>query len=220
MAVITTNNSTEYTFDDIFEDETKIAKVRGEKIDIYKELLNNNSMIHFHEAHGFRPVVVTKENADKVIDKKMQSMTKIASIMGVVNELDEELVDTILNTITGKKNTSKRSGSDKPDNFDPFDSHDNKKSSNNQSSDEISLKEKEKILRAFVENAVNVPAIAREQDTTIEEFEFWNELNVSKELFFDVYNSSWMFKDRIDAIYNLCSDERYLIENYISKVSL
>jgi hypothetical protein len=122
--------------------------------------------------------------------------------------------------ITGKKNPSKRSGSDKPDNFDPFGSPDNKKISKNQSSDEMSLKEKEKILRAFVENAVNVPAIAREQDTTIEEFKFWNELNVSKELFFDVYNSSWMFKDRIDAIYNLCSDERYLIENYISKVSL
>ena len=220
MVVVTTNNSTEYTFDDIFEDETKIAKGRGEKIDIYKELLNNNSMIHFHEAHGFRPVVVTQENADKVIDKKMQSMTKIASIMGVVNELDEELVDNILNTITGKKNPSKRSGSDRPDNFDPFGLPDTQAPSKNQSSDEISLKEKEKILRAFVENAVNVPAIAREQDTTIEEFEFWNELNVSKELFFDVYNSSWMFKDRIDAIYNLCSDERYLIENYISKVSL
>jgi hypothetical protein len=163
---------------------------------------------------------VTQENADKVIDKKMQSMTKIASIMGVVNELDEELVDNILNTITGKKNPSKRSGSDRPDNFDPFGLPDPQALSKNQSSDEISLKEKEKILRAFVENAVNVPAIAREQDTTIEEFEFWNELNVSKELFFDVYNSSWMFKDRIDAIYNLCSDERYLIENYISKVSL
>ena len=220
MVVITTNDSKEYLFDDIFEDETKIAKTRNDKIEIYKELLNNNSMIHFHEAHGFRAVVITQENADKVIDKKQKEMTKIASFMNVLIELDEEVVDSILNTVTGKKNTSKKSSSDKPDKFNPFGEADNKKSSSNQSNDEITLKEKERILRAFVENAVNVPAIAREQETTIEEFEFWDELNVSKELFFNVYNSSWMFKDRIDAIYNLCSDERYLIENYISKVSI
>jgi len=220
MVVITTNDSKEYLFDDIFEDETKIAKTRNDKIEIYKELLNNNSMIHFHEAHGFRAVVITQENADKVIDKKQKEMTKIASFMNVLIELDEEVVDNILNTVTGKKNTSKKSSSDKPDKFNPFGEADNKKSSSNQSNDEITLKEKERILRAFVENAVNVPAIAREQETTIEEFEFWDELNVSKELFFNVYNSSWMFKDRIDAIYNLCSDERYLIENYISKVSI
>jgi hypothetical protein len=72
----------------------------------------------------------------------------------------------------------------------------------------------------FVENAVNVPAIAREQETTIEEFKFWNELNISKELFFNVYNSSWVFKDRIDAIYNLCNDNDYLIENYINKLTV
>jgi hypothetical protein len=220
MIVVTTNDSKEYLFDDIFEDETKIAKSISDKKELYKELLNNNSMIHFHEAHGFRAVVVTQENADKVIDQKMKSMTKIASIMGVVHELDEELIDNILSTVSGKKNTSKKSGSDTPDKFDPFGNADNKKSSKKpDTDDEISNSEKEKILRAFAENAVQVPAIAREQETTIEEFEFWDELNVSKELFFNVYNSSWVFKDRIDAIYNLCGDERYLIENYINRLA-
>lgn len=219
MIVITTNDSKEYVFDDIFEDETKIAKSISDKKEIYKELLNNNSMIHFHEAHGFRPVVVTQDNADKVIDQKMKSMTKIASIMGVVNELDEELIDDILSTVTGKKNTSKKSSSDKPDNFDPFGDLGNKKSSKKTVGDDISTAEKEKILRAFTENAIQVPAIAQEQETTIEEFEFWQELNISKELFFNVYNSSWMFKDRIDAIYNLCNDKKYLVENYINRVS-
>jgi hypothetical protein len=146
-------------------------------------------------------------------------MTKIASIMGVVNELDEELIDNILSNVNGKKNTSKRSGSDKPDNFDPFGDLDNKKSSKKRLSEELSKSEKEKIIRAFTENSVNVPAIAREQKTTIDKFEYWNELGVSKELFFSVYNSSWSFKDRIDAIYNLCSDDRYLIENYITKLA-
>ena len=67
----------------------------------------------------------------------------------------------------------------------------------------------------FVENAIMIPAIAREQGTTIEGFEFWEELKVSKELFFSVYNSSWQFKDRIDTIYGLCEDEQYLVDNYI-----
>ena len=220
MIVVTTNDSMEHSFDDIFEDEVKIAKTREEKIEIYKELLNNNSMVHFTvNGTSVRTVKITEQNADKFIDKKMQSMTKIASIMGVVNEMDEELIDNILSTVTGKKITSKRSGSDKPDNFDPFGDAGNKKSSNRQHGDEMSISEREKILRAFAENAVNVPAIAREQETTIEEFEFWDELNISKELFFNVYNKSWVFKDRIDAIYNLCHDERYLVENYVNRVS-
>jgi hypothetical protein len=220
MVVVTTNDSKEYLFDDIFEDEIKIAKTRGEKIEIYKELLNNNSMIHFHEAHGFRPVVVTQERAEDVIDKKMKSMTKIASIMGVVNDLDEEIINNILSTVANNKNTSKNSGSIKPGKFYPFGKPNKKNLSNKQSNGEVSLKEKERILRVFVENAVNVPAIAREQETTIEEFKFWNELNISKELFFNVYNSSWVFKDRIDAIYNLCNDNDYLIENYINKLTV
>jgi hypothetical protein len=218
MIVVTTNDSKEYTFDDIFEDETKIAKSRGEKIEIYKELLNNNSMIHFHEAHGFRPVVVTQDNADKVIDKKMQAMTKIASFMNILNDIDEEIEQRILDTVTGTKSTSKKSGSAKADTFDPFIISEKDESKNkNLSNANISTEQKEKILRAFVENVVNVPAIAREQGTTIEEFKFWEEIQVSKELFFEVYNSSWLFKDRIDAIYNLCDDRQYLVENYINK---
>jgi hypothetical protein len=222
MIVVTTNDSMEHSFDDIFEDEIKIAKTREEKIEIYKELLRTNSMVHFTvDGASERTVKITEQNADKFIDKKMQSMTKIASIMGVVNDLDEELIDDILCTVTGKKSTSKKSSSDKPDGFDPFgDIGNKKKSSKKRPGEELSKSEKEKILRAFAENSVNVPAIAREQETTINEFEYWNELGVSKELFFSVYNSSWSFKDRIDAIYSLCSDQKYLIENYINKVTV
>jgi hypothetical protein len=220
MIVVTTNDSMEHSFDDIFEDETKIAKTREEKIEIYKELLKNNSMVHFTvNGTSIRPVKITEQNADKFIDKKMQSMTKIASIVNIINDLDNELIENILSTVSGKKNTSKKSSSDKTNSFDPFGNSETNKSSTKQSNDGISKSEKEKILRAFAENAVNIPAIAREQNTTIEEFEFWNELKVSKELFFDVYNSSWMFKDRIDTIYSLCSDKKYLVNNYVNKFS-
>jgi hypothetical protein len=219
MVVVTTNDSNEYSYADIFEDETKIAKTRPEKIEIYRQLLTNNSMIHFNETHGFAPVVVSHQNVEKVIDQKLKAMTKIASFMLAVNELDDELKDSIFETVTGKKATTKKSGATKGDTFDPFGSNDGDKTNNKKKfSGEITVKKQEAILRAFVESAVNVPAVAREQESTIEEFEFWNDINVNKELFFDVYNSSWMFKDRIDTIYNLCADETYLIDNYIDKL--
>lgn len=219
MLVVTTNDSREYSFADIFEDETKDAKDRPAKIKLYRQLLTNNSMIHFSDVDGFSPVEVTHEIVETVIDKKLKAMTKIASFMLAVNELDDELKDAIFETVTGKKSTTKKSGTTKADKFEPFgpaDSDDT--NSKKKSSGDLSVNKKEAILRAFVEGAVNVPAVAREQESTIEEFEYWDDIIVSKELFFDVYNSSWMFKDRIDAIYNLCADETYLIDNYIDKL--
>lgn len=216
IIVVTTNDSKEHTFDDIFEDETKDAKTREEKIELYKELLTNNSMIHFHELHGFAPVKITEQNAEMMLDKKAKAMTKIASLMNVLNELDEEIQNDILETISGKASSSKRSGSDKADSFDPFEQ--GKKKKKKTSSDTISVKEKEKIFRAFAENSVYVPALAKEQETTLEKFDFWDEVEIPKELFFNVYNSSWVFKDRIDSIYSLCEDKDYLVEKYIEKL--
>ena len=219
MIVITTNDSMEHTFDDIFEDETKIAKSRPEKIEIYKELLNNNSMIHFTvNGTSVRPVTVTQQNVDKFIDKKAKAMTRIASIVGIINDLDEEILDKILASMTAKKNTSKASKSTKGEKFNPFGEPSSNNGNKHKQQTGISLKKKEQILRAFVEGAVNVPALAKEQETTVDQFDYWDEIALPKELFYDVYNSSWMFKDRIDSIYNLCSDTDYLVKNYINKM--
>jgi hypothetical protein len=220
MIVVTTNDSMEHSFDDIFEDETKLATTREEKTQIYKELLNNNSMVHYTvNGTSVRPVRVTQENADKVLDQKAKAMTKIAGIMNVLNELDEEVLDDIFETVAGKKTTSKKSKGAKGEQFDPFGNGNKKKKSASSTSDMLSNAAKEKILRAFAENAVNVPAVAREQEVTLEEFECWNELSVDKDLFFTVYNKSWMFKDRIDTIYGLCDDEEYLVNNYINNLT-
>lgn len=217
MIVVTTNDSMEHSFDDIFEDETKLATTREEKSEIYKELLNNNSMVHYTvDGNSVRPVRVTQENADKVLDQKAKAMTKIAGIMNVLNDLDKEILTNILDTVEGKKTTSKKSKGAKGEQFDPFGSKDKKKKQSS-ISNTLTAKQKEKILRAFAENAVMVPAIACEQETIIEEFEFWDELGILKELFFEVYNTSWQFKDRIDTIYSLCKDEDYLINRYISR---
>lgn len=220
MLVVTTNDSMEHSFDDIFEDEAKIATSREDKIEIYKELLNNNSMVHYTvDGKSVRPVRVTQDNADKVIDQKQKAMTKIAGVMTVLNDLDEEVLDNIFDTVVGKKTTSKKSVAEKAESFDPFGTE-NKQKKKQSVSDTMSKAEKEKILRAFAENSVNIPAVAREQETTLEEFDFWDEIGVDKDLFFQVYNSSWMFKDRIDTIYGLCEDDDYLVENYISNLTI
>lgn len=224
MLVITTNNSMEHTFDDIFEDEAKLASNREETIEIYREFLNNNSMVHFTvDGNSVRPVQVTPANVDKVIDKKQRVMTKIASLMNVVNDMDEDVVDKILTSDHGYKkpsSTSEFSASLTGDAFDPFGGDDDKEPSQKKVVDpnKITLKKREQIMRAFVEMAVMVPAVAREQGVTLETFDYWEELNISKELFEEVYTKSWVFKDRIDAIYSLCEDEEHLINNYISKL--
>ena len=82
------------------------------------------------------------------------------------------------------------------------------------------MKKKEKILRAFIEGSISVPALARMTGTAIESFKEWDELGISKELFFDVYNTTPTFKDRIDTIYGLCEDNNYCIENYINKLAV
>lgn len=219
MIVVTTNDSSEIAFDDIFEEETKLAKTKEDKTQMLRILLDFNSMIHFHEARNFTPVRVTHENADKVIDKKQQSMTKIASIMSTMMDLDEEIQDSIYQSVVGKKPTSKKANGAKGEQFDPFGSSDIDNITTKKSSvtDSLTADKKQKILRAFVDASVMVPAVAQEQGNTIADFEFWDELQVSKELFFEVYNASWQFKDRIDTIYNLCENIDYRTENYIDQ---
>ena len=218
MIVITTNDSKELAFDDIFEDEMKAAKTREEKSLLLTTLLDHNSMIHFHEAMGFAPVDVSKFKAEQIIDKKQQAMTKEASIVSVLFDLDEDVQEDIYETVIGKKSTSKKSTGAKGDKFDPLGLDEDNTTTTNVKTTGLTPNKKQQILRAFVDAAVMVPAVAREQGTTIEEFEFWDELSVNQKLFFDVYNASWQFKDRIDGIYSLCEDENYLVNNYIDKL--
>lgn len=224
MVLVTTNRSSEYSFEDPFRDEMGVANTRDDKIMLYKELLNNNSIIHFHEKDGFCPVNVTTENAALVIDKKMREMTTISSLMVTLTEMDEDLQDYIINnTIIGKTGSGKKSKTVKPLTFNPFGTNVNGISINKNIVSEncsVSITEKQKAFRAFAENVVNIPAIAREQETTIEKFEYWKQVKISKKVFFNLYNSSQTFKDKIDTIYNLCTDKKYLVDNYINNIVL
>lgn len=183
-------------------------------------------MIHFHEATGFSPIRITKENTEKFIDKKLQRMTTISSFVNVLFDLDEEIQENIYSITTGKKSTDKKSKGEKGNKFDPFGSDEKNKFVSKNKVSSLSEHKKQQIFRAFVEFAVMVPALAREQDVTLEEFEFWDQFGFNyvgnhfaiKELFFDVYHGSWQFKDRIDTIYGLCEDVDYLVDNYIDRL--
>ena len=220
MIFVTTNDSMDHSFDDIFEDETKIATSRDEKEEIYKVLLNNNSMVHYTvDGNSVRPVVVTPQNVAKVLDKRAESMTRVASLMNVVNELDEEIRNEIFATVAGVKTVNTRSVSTKGEQFDPFGDDTEKETKKRVSNGAVSVKEQEKIMRAFVESAVLIPALAQEQGEELESTSVFSSLNLSRDLFFRVYDASPMFKDRIDTIFGLCDDVEYLVDNYIAKMA-
>jgi hypothetical protein len=218
MIRVTTNASTDFDWDSPFEQETKDAKDRDSKIMLDRQLLKQNSMIHFVIGDGFESKhEIEEHDVEDVIDKKMKSQSTISNITSMMlDTFDEEMLDDIIEAKLKSKSTDKRSNTDKGDQIDPFGKGNESVPKN--PSNKLNEGAKAKLVKGFVENAVKIPAIAREQRTTIKDFEFWKELNIDKELFFNVYNSSWMFKDRIDSIYNLCGDMNYRIQNYIDRL--
>ena len=221
MIRVTTNASNEFDWHSPYEQETKDAKDRDSKIRLGRQMLKQGAMIHYIIGDDFEsPYVITEGNVEDVIDKKMKSLSTTTSmVMMAFDEFDEDLKNAIFNSDLTSKSTNKKSGTDKGDKIDPFGKGDDDTPSKSKSK-EIGQTEKEKKLKAFVEAARNVPAIAREQEVTMQELssEFWGDMDITKEFFFSAYNSSPGWKDRIDAIFNLCEDDNYLVSNYLDKL--
>jgi len=221
MIRVTTNASNEFDWHSPYEQETKDAKDRDSKIRLGRQMLKQGTMIHYIIGDDFEsPYVITEGNVEDVIDKKMKSLSTTTSmVMMAFDEFDEDLKNAIFNSDLTSNSTNKKSGTDKGDKIDPFGKGDDDTPSKSKSK-EIGQTEKEKKLKAFVEAARNVPAIAREQEVTMQELssEFWGDMDITKEFFFRVYNSSPLFKDRIDSIFNLCEDDNYLVNNYLDKL--
>ena len=221
MIRVTTNASNEFDWHSPYEQETKDAKDRDSKIRLGRQMLKQGTMIHYIIGDDFEsPYVITEGNVEDVIDKKMKSLSTTTSmVMMAFDEFDEDLKNAIFNSDLTSNSTNKKSGTDKGDKIDPFGKGEDNTLPNTRSK-EIGQTEKEKKLKAFVEAARNVPAIAREQEVTMQELssEFWGDMDITKEFFFRVYNSSPLFKDRIDSIFNLCEDDNYLVNNYLDKL--
>ena len=152
-----------------------------------------------------------------MLDKKMEKMTKISSIVQSLMGEDELPMFDLLEELV--KNTSKKSKTKKGKSVDIFGSSINSSKKSSKEQNKTTLKKKQKLLRALVENIVKVPSVCRMMETSIEEFDSWDEIGTLQEdMFLEYYNNFPILKDRVNQIYGLCEDENYLVENYINKM--
>ena len=219
MIRVTTNASNEFDWDSPFEDDLAAYKGRDSKKRLNRQMLKQNSMIHFKMGNGFEEYYeIDYDNVEDVIDKKMKSLsTNTSMVMMAVDTFGEDMLNEIYYSELKSKPTNKKSGTDKGDKIDPFGKGDDDTPPNTRSK-EMGASAKEKKLKAFVEAVRNVPAQAREQETTMEEFDCWEDIDITKEFFFRVYNTSPTFQDQIDSIFNLCEDDTYLIDTFLDKL--
>lgn len=216
MVQITTAEPDIMAWNDVFESELPPGPKQG-KLPIFKEILKMNSLIHIkQDGTSDLPMTITSEFAEYVLDKRAVAQTRVASVMHMLKEHDD-IKNIILECVdpkTGKIKKGLKSGTEKGDTKDPFDILKNRKKQKKQSG--LTVAKQEAILRAFASNAVNVPAVACEQEITLEEFDLWDEVNVDEDLFKMVCEQSEDFKEIIDTIYRLCEDGSYL-QKYIDK---
>jgi hypothetical protein len=218
LIVVTTNNSKELKFDDVFEEEVS-GSGREERSKIYKEILETNCITHYlvEDGKSTTPVKIDNSNVEVMLDKKMENMTKISSIVQSLMDEDELPMFDLLDELV--KNRSNKSKTKKGKSVDIFGSSIDSSKKSSKEQNKTTLKKKQKLLRALVENIVKVPSACRMMGISIEEFDSWNEIGTLQEdMFLEYYNNFPILKDRVNQIYGLCEDENYLVKNYINKM--
>jgi len=218
LIVVTTNDSPEMKFDDVFEEEVS-GTGREERSKIYKEICEIDCITHYLVKDGKStiPVKIDNSNVEVMLDKKMERMTKISSIVQSLMDEDELPMFDLLDELV--KNTSKKSKTKKGKSVDIFGSSIDSSKKSSKEQNKTTLKKKQKLLRALVENIVKVPSACRMMGISIEEFDSWNEIGTLQEdMFLEYYNNFPILKDRVNQIYGLCEDENYLVKNYINKM--
>jgi hypothetical protein len=216
MVQITTAEPNTVSWNDVFESELPPGPKQG-KLPISKEILHLNSLIHVECDQTTKEMTITSEFAEYVLDKRAVAQTRVANVMHMLKEHDD-IKDIILECVdpkTGKIKKALKSGTEKGDTFDPFGLLKNRKKKKTKQTG-LTVAKQEAILRAFADNAVNVPAVAREQEIALAEFDLWDEVNVDQELFNLVCEQSEDFKETINTIYRLCDDDSHL-QTYLDK---
>lgn len=212
---VTTAEAGQLAWNDLYMSELPPGP-KQDKLPIFKEILHMNSLIHIESGQSTTVMTITSESAEHVLDKRAAAQTRVASVILMLNEHDD-IRDMILECVdpkTGKLRKALKSGTSKGETVDPFGVLKNRKKQKNQSG--LTVAKQEAILRAFAENVVNVPAVAREQGVTLEEFDLWEEVNVDEELFKIVCEKSEDFNETINTIYRLCKDDSHL-KPYLDK---
>jgi hypothetical protein len=149
----------------------------------------------------------------------MMVQTLARDFLADVNKLRPETVARLLsiNPKNGKIKMPKKSKTEKGSDYDP---HNVKGGSKTQKKKTPGMtpSKRESIIRSFVTGVQMVPAVSKLKKIDMEDFEFWDEINVDEELYEMVCEDLPEFKDDLEHIFRLCDDASNL-KPYLQKIT-
>jgi len=211
IVLITTNDSNEMKFDDIFEEE-KIGLDRKEKVIVSKEILQTNSITYVlqdgYVCDGVNPISVTIDDIENVIAKQEKDQLKRSSI--AVSLIDEDFdYDLLKRMLSGKSlNTSIKSNTKKGKTIYPF----GKNTINrNKKTIGVSKKTMDSLLKKLSQVLIDIVSVSKMMNIPIDEFSNWELVNMYEDVFTSLYHTNPVLRDKLDNIYNVCEDEKELV---------
>ena len=227
MVHVTTCESTDLMLNDVYEAELPKGCLK-EKLPIFKEILNYNSLIHvvIDPDGKFIPCGYTGQNVQTILDKRaakrtqtnMMVQTVLNNFTGNINNLRPETVTKLLSIDpkSGKIKMPRKSKTEKGSDYDPHNVKGDKEPK--KKTPGMTPSKMESIIRSFVTGVQMVPAVSKLKKIDIEDFEFWDEINVDEELYTMVCDDLPEFKDDLDHIFRLCDDASNL-KPYLQKIT-
>jgi hypothetical protein len=233
MVHVTTSEGTDLMLNDVYEAELPDGGPK-EKQPIFKEILNYNSLIHvdIKNGRGILPRVYTGQNVQYILDeraaKRTQTNMMVQTVLGNflkgnTNKLRPETVAKLLriDPKSGKIKMPKKSKTEHGDDYDPHkvkDEDDNLPKPPKKKSPGMTPSKMESIIRSFVAGVQMVPATSKLMKIDMEDFQFWDEINVDQELYEMVCADLPEFKDDLEHIFRLCDDASNL-KPYLQKIT-
>ena len=226
MVHVTTSETTDLMLNDMYEAELPDGAPK-DKRPIFKEILNYNSLIHVSVEDGkIIPRVMNTQTAEKILDRRaakrtqtnMMVQTVLGSLQDNASKLRPETVAKLLRVDpkSGKIKMPKKSKTESGAKDDPFGAGDDKEPK--KKTPGMTPKKIENIIRSFVAGVQMVPAVSKLKKIDMEDFEFWDEINVDEELYTMVCDDLPEFKDDLDHIFRLCDDASNL-KPYLQKIT-
>ena len=220
MVIVTTNDSKELKFHDVFGEEL-IGLSKKEKNIVMKEILSLNGITYVlqngYDCSSHSPLKLTKDMVEQVLiqkEKQLITRSSLTSLLMNDESIDFEELEKISNG-KGLK-TSKKSKTKKGKTNYPF----GNPNTNNEPTNKMTMAKKQRIARAIVEKLINVSSISKMMNKDITDFDDWNLLGLPEDIFFRLYDNNLDLKERLDDIHIACSDKKYMVEEHLKKLTV
>jgi hypothetical protein len=226
MVHVTTSESTDLMLNDVYMSELPEGSPKEKQL-IFKEILNHNSLIH-NDINGDSRYqrVYTGQNVQIILDERAAKRTQtnvmvqtvLGNFTGNANKLRPETVAKLLSIDpkSGKIKMPKKSKTDSGEEYDPHNVKEPKQPK--KKTPGMTPSKMESIIRAFVSGVQMVPAVSKLKKIDMEDFQYWDEINVDQELYEMVCEDLPEFKDDLDHIFRLCDDASNL-KPYLQKIT-